>query len=70
MGLFGTKKEAAATMPKKEMWVVECGPECRFRVQDHNKAEAVQIAILHNKTSHKTTLKESEVLPGLKSMML
>lgn len=70
MGFFGKKPDAKPALPKKEMWVVQCGPECRFRLEDQNKAEATQIVLIHNKLSHKTNLTEAEAMAELEKQML
>jgi predicted small metal-binding protein len=44
-----------------ELHMVECAPECGFKVQDHNTNELTEIVKLHGKTSHGKTFTDKEV---------
>ena len=66
LGWFSRKADAGMVIetkgPRMDGWKVECGPKCGFNLRDHDKAEAIEMAMLHMTNSHgkKVTKKDAE----------
>jgi predicted small metal-binding protein len=68
MGFFGKKQEGAtaATVAKKDGWIVQCAPLCGFELKDHDKNEAALMTQMHMKNTHKTNLTMAEATESVK----
>jgi len=44
-----------------DLYMVECAPECGFKVQDHNSGELTEIVKLHAAKSHSKNMSDKEI---------
>ena len=49
-----------------DIYMIECAPECGFKVQDHNTAELTEIVKLHAAKSHSKKMSDKEIQSMIK----
>ena len=51
-----------------DIYMVECAPECGFKVLDHNSKELTEIVKLHASKSHNKNMSEKEIQSMMKTV--
>ncbi len=53
--------EESSTTPTRDLWKVECDPDCGFLIRSHDRNELVNAATFHTKQIHSMDLPPAEI---------